>query len=186
MKNLTLVLCFCFAILISCKAEKDSLNLAKVYYDVLNTKTFSKIPSLIGDSIVTKELSYTKVFSQEDYIELLKWDSVFNSEYEILKIEKEQDYIKAQVSQKDRRILFLNETPIVTNQILRFKNSKISNVEIVEYIVFNDSIFSNNRTKLLNWVESNHPELNGFIFDQTKLGAIKYVKAIDLYLQSNK
>jgi len=33
----------------------------------------------------------------------------------------------------------------------------------------------------LSWVSENHPELNGFINDQTEAGGKKFLKALELY-----
>ena len=42
------------------------------------------------------------------------------------------------------------------------------------------------RTNFLNWMNQNHPEVNGFIFDQTEKGGLNYLKAIKLYNEAKK
>jgi len=84
-------------------------------------------------------------------------------------------------SKTDKRISFLHEQPIVTNQLIRFDQDKIVSIETTEYAVFNDSIFVKNRDSLLSWIDENHPELNGFIYNQTAPGGRQYLKAIELY-----
>tara|TARA_R110002167_G_C12410901_1_gene627904 strand:- start:185 stop:532 length:348 start_codon:yes stop_codon:yes gene_type:complete len=111
----------------------------------------------------------------------LKWDSIFDPTYKILQIEQEDEIVKAKISKIDKRISFLHQEPIVTNQIIRFDNDKIIGLETTVYVIFNDSIFVKNRDRLVNWIEENHPELNGFLYDQTKTGGLKYLKAIELY-----
>ena len=69
----------------------------------------------------------------------------------------------------------------MTDQVIRFDKDKITSIETTKYVIFNDSLFVANREKLLNWVDENHPELGGFINDQTKTGGMKYLKAIELY-----
>jgi hypothetical protein len=69
----------------------------------------------------------------------------------------------------------------VTDQVIRFDGDRITSIETTKYIIFDDSIFVKNRDELLSWVDINHPELNGFINDQTKTGGMKYLKAIELY-----
>lgn len=171
---------------ISCKnpgKEIDKLEIAKQYYKVLDDSNYAEIKSLLTDSLLTRETEYDyeQTFSREEYMEWLKWDAVFDPTYDILEMELENGTVKAKVSKIDKRILFLHEEPIVTNQVIRFNNDKIISIETTKYIVFNDSIFVKNRTGLLNWVDENHPELKGFIHDQTKKGGIKYLKAIELY-----
>ena len=174
---------------ISCKTSEKQINnieIAKDFYTVLNNYNYSTIPLLIKDSILTKEGSYKKTFSQHDFIEILKWDSIFKPEYTILKIEEENGVVKARISKKDKRILFLHEAPIVTNEVITFSEGKIKSVEITDYAVFNDTVFSKNRSKLLSWIDENHPELNGFIHDQTKTGGLKYLKALDFYEKAHQ
>ncbi|WP_396602600.1 hypothetical protein [Algibacter sp. R77976] len=170
---------------VSCKKKTSNIVIAEMYYNVLNNSDYSKVPLLFPDSITTKEGDYKKVFSQSDYIEFLKWDSVFKPKYKFLEINEKVDAVFVKVSQKDKRIIFLNEEPIITNQVFRFKEGKISSIEIIDYIVFNDTAFIRNRTKLLNWVKENHPELNGFLYNQTENGGLKFLKAIELYQEAN-
>jgi hypothetical protein len=47
--------------------------------------------------------------------------------------------------------------------------------------LFNVEKFVKNRDELVNWISENHPELNGFLNDQTKSGGLYYLKAIQLY-----
>lgn len=184
-KIIILVLLLAFG-LVSCKnSEKEitPLEIAKQYYEVLDNSDDSGIVTLLTDSLLTKETEYNyeQIFSLQEYIEWLKWDAVFEPTYKILQIEQEGETIKAKVSKTDKRISFLHEEPIVTNQVIRFDNSKIISIETTEYVIFNDSIFAKNRNAFVNWVNENHSDLNGFIHDQTKTGGMKYLKAIELY-----
>ena len=186
MQKSIISLLFILIVFFSCKERISKIELVKKYYETLNNSDFSNVSSLLSDSILSKEVKYKMMFSHEDYLELLKWDSTFKPEYKVINISEEDEIIKTKISQKDKRILFLNEEPIITNQVIRFKNGKILNIEIVDYIVFNDSIFIRNRTKLINWIDINHPELKGFLHDQTKKGGLKYLKAIEFYQKANK
>lgn len=168
---------------ISCKnseKEIDKLAISKQYYNVLSTSDYSRMSSWFADSLVTKEGEYEQVYSQSEYLEFLKWDSVFDPNYEILKIEQEDEMIKAKISKNDKRILFLLEEPFITNQIIRFQNDKIISVE-TDYVNFDYPIWERNKKELLSWIDKNHPELNGFIYDQTEAGGLKFLKAIELY-----
>lgn len=170
----------------SCKnseEEIDELKIAKRYYEALDTSDTSKIASLLTDSLHTKETEYDyeQTFTKKEYVEWLKWDAIFEPTYEVLQIEQEEEVVKAKISKVDKRILFLHEGPIVTNQVIRFDANKIISIETTKYEVFNDSIFSKNRGELLCWVDENHPDLKGFIYDQTEAGAQKYMEIIRLY-----
>ena len=174
---------------LSCRSsekEVDTLKIAKTYYAALNHSDASEIRALLADSLLTKETEYNyeQTFSRRGYSEWLKWDSVFDPTYEILEIEQENGVVKASVSKMDKRIAFLHKEPIVTHQVIRFDGDKIVSIETTQYLVFNDSVFVQNRDDLLNWIDTNHPELNGFINDQTAYGGMRYLKAIELY--SNK
>ncbi|MBL7471211.1 hypothetical protein [Robertkochia sediminum] len=153
------------------------------YYEVLDQSDISGIETLLTDSLLTKETEYDyeQTFSKEEYMEWLKWDSVFEPTYKILEIAQVNGTVTAKISKTDRRISFLHNEPIVTDQVIRFDKDKIISIETTKYVIFNDSTFVKNRDKLLNWIDENHPELNGFIYDQTKTGGLKYLKAIELF-----
>ena len=110
----------------------------------------------------------------------LKWDAVFDPSYKILEIEQQDEIVKAKISKMDKRIFFLHEEPFITNQIIQFQKNKIISVA-TEYVNFNEKTWGKNKTELLNWINENHPKLNGFIHDQTETGGLKYLKAIELY-----
>ena len=172
--------------IISCKnsdKEIDKLEIAKNYYDILDKSNSSGIKSLLTDSLLTKETEYDyeQTFSKKEYVEWIKWDSVFQPTYKILEIGQENGTVKAKISKTDIRISFLHKEPIVTDQVIRFDKDKITSIETIKYVIFNDSVFVKNRDGLVNWIDKNHPELNGFIYDQTKTGGMKYLKAIELY-----
>ncbi|GAA4272948.1 hypothetical protein U6A24_06700 [Aquimarina gracilis] len=170
----------------SCKTsekEIDKIEIAKQYYKALDNSNGASMKILLTDSLKTEipEYNYKQNYSLEEYIEnWLKWDSVFDPTYKILQIEQENGVVKAKVSKIDKRIFFLQQEPFITNEILRFRKNKISAIEI-EYVNFNEEVWEKNRTEILNWIDENHPELNGFIYDQTEKGGIKFLKAIELY-----
>jgi hypothetical protein len=186
MSKITVLLWFVTIGVISCKnsvSEVDKLEIAKAYYEVLDKSNVSGIETLLTDSLLTKETGYDyeQTFSKKEYVEWLKWDSVFEPTYKILEIRQENGTVKAKISKTDKRISFLHKEPIVTDQVIHFDKDKITSIETTKYVIFNDSLFVANREKLLNWVDENHPELGGFINDQTKTGGMKYLKAIELY-----
>lgn len=161
----------------------EKLELAKKYYTILDKSDTSAIKSLLEDSLYTRETEYDyeQTFSQQEYIAWLQWDSIFEPTYQILEIKEENGNVKARISKTDKRIDFLHEQPIVTDQVLRIEKNKITSIETTKYVVFNDSLFVANRDRFLNWIQANHPDAGGFINDQTKSGGIKYLNAMELY-----
>lgn len=176
---LIIILTFC---VVSCNTKNDTskIEIAKRYYSTLNSSNDSVIHTWFGDSLITKEGGYVQQYSQNEFKAFLKWDAVFDPSYQILNIEIQDTIVKTKISKLDKRILFLHEKPFITNQIIRFKEDKISSIETI-YLNFDEKTWENNKTKLLSWIDKNHPELNGFIYDQTETGGIKFLKAIELY-----
>ncbi|NAS11956.1 hypothetical protein [Poritiphilus flavus] len=173
---------------ISCKDTKkgtDHIEIVKNYYQALDESNFNKLSPLIADSFSSRELEYVKVFSKREYREFIRWDSVFHPEYQILEIAENDGLIKLKVSKAGIRSLFLNEEPIITREEVRIQEGKIESVAITEYVVFNEARWTKNRVDLLSFIEENHPELNGFLTDQTMQGAMNYLKAIALFKSSN-
>lgn len=169
--------------LFSCKnTEKayDQMEIAKNFYAALDNSNPSKTTDLITKTFTTIDDGFEQNYSGSDYAEWVKWDSVFQPTYEILKIEKENGIVKAKISKTDKRISFLHNEPIITDEIIKFHNNKIISINRTS-AVFKVDVFIKNRDVLVNWITENHPELNGFLNDQTKSGAITYLKAIELY-----
>jgi len=181
--NKTIILLLLTIGLISCKNSKkeiDSVEIAKQYFKFLDNSDYSKMSDWLADSITTAEGEYKQTYSKSDYLEFLKWDSVFDPNYEILKIEQKHGIVRAKISKMDKRISFLHEESFITNQTVKFQNDKIISVE-TQYVDFNEETWERNKNKLLSWIDENHPEFNGFIHNQTESGGIKFLKAIELY-----
>ena len=152
--------------LFSCKNSERRINkleIARNYYEVLDKSNVPGIETLLTDSLLTKETEYDyeQTFSKEEYVEWLKWDSVFEPTYKILEIREQNGTVKATVSKMDKRISFLHQVPIVTDQVIRFDKDKIISIETTKYVIFNDSVFVKNRDGLVKWIDNNYPELNG-------------------------
>jgi len=190
MKKIIALLVFLTIGFVSCKtSEKEKnkeiskLEIAKQYYKALDNSDGTILEALLTDSLLTKETDYDyeQTFLRDKYIEeWLRWDSVFNPKYKTLEIKQENEIVKAKISKYDKRINFLHKEPTVWNAVIRFENDKISSIERTN-VVFNEKVWVENRTKLLSWIDENHPELNGFINDQTKASGIKFLKAMELY-----
>lgn len=185
MKKLLFFAPFLALFLISCqpsKKEVDKVQLVKDYIAALNAFDYPAIIDKFKDSIRLKERVYESIFSKEDYYHLFQWDSTLNPTYKILEINEAEDgTVHMHVSKLEERIQFLNEEAIVTDEVVSFEEGKIHNIDIVNYVVFNEVEWINNRKKLVTWVNNNHPELNGFLHDQSKKGALQYLKALEYY-----
>lgn len=180
---LLFILTFGFTSCENSEKEFDKLEIAKQYYKALDKSESAVMKVLLPDSLLTKEIDYDyeQTFSKNEYIEeWLKWDSIFNPTYKIIEIEQENEVVKAKISKVDKRIILLHEEPTVWNEIIRFNCGRISSIER-KNVIFNDKIWERNRTKLLSWIDENHPELNGFLNGQTESVGMKYLKAIELY-----
>ena len=184
--NKSIVLIFLSIGLISCKhsaKQIDKLDVAKRYYKALDHSDGASIKLLLTDSLLTKipAYAYEETFSSEDYTQnWLKWDAVFDPSYEILNIVLENGVVIAEISKLDKRIAFLHEKPFVISEVLSFQKDKIMTIE-TSYLNFDEHTWDKNKTELLEWIDKIHPELNGFIYDQTEKGGLKFLKAINLY-----
>ncbi len=188
MKKIIVLVLFLAIGFVSCKTsekekEVDKLEIAKQYYKALNDSDSAAMRLLLTDSLLTKETDYDyeQTFSKKEYIDdWLQWDSVFEPTYKVLEIEQDNEIVRAKISKVDQRIILLHEEPTIWRAIIRFDAGKIVSIDRSN-VLFNDAIWGENRTKLLNWIDANHPELNGFLDGQTKDMATKYLKAIQLY-----
>jgi hypothetical protein len=181
-KTLTVLLLLTIGF-ISCKnseKEFDKVEITKQYFKTLDNSDFAKISDWFGDNIKTIEGEHKNTYSKNEYLEILKWDSVFEPNYEILEIEKKNGIVNVKVSKTDKRITFLHEKPFITNQIITFEKNKISAIK-TDYLNFDYQTWEKNKNELLNWIDKNHSELNGFINDLTENGGMKFLKAIELY-----
>ena len=184
-KTITLLLLLTIGF-VSCKDSKkeiDRVEITKQYFLALDESNSSKMKDLLADSLITSipKYEYEIRYSKNDYVgKWLKWDSVFKPTYKVLEVNLENGIVKAKVSKVDKRILFFMQKPFLTNEILRFENDKIVKVE-TEYLNFDEETWGKNRIGLLSWISENHPELKGFIDDQTEAGGKKFLKALELY-----
>ena len=174
----------CMIIAISCvpkSKEIDKVKIAEDYIGALNASDYNHLVGLFSDSIRFNEVNYIRTFTKEDYHTLFQWDSIFDPSYKILEVREEGDKLHLKVSKECERILFLLEEPFITHEIMTFKEDAIHSIDIVEYVDFDDGLWSRNRENLVSWIDIHHPELSGFIYDQTKEGAMKFRKAMEFY-----
>ena len=182
--NKTTVLLLLLTIgIISCKSSKkefDKLEIAKEFYIAIDNSNPLKTTERITERFTTIDDGFEQIYNRNEFAEWVKWDSVFQPTYEILKIEQENGIVKAKISKTDKRISFLHHKPIITDEIIQFEGNKIKAINRTSYS-FNVEEFVNNRDEFVSWIAENQPELNGFLNDQTKSGGMNYLKAIELY-----
>jgi hypothetical protein len=169
---------------VSCQSEEkqaDHLQIIKDYYLELNNSNLNKASTLIHDSIIVSELQFTQARTKDEWFTQFKWDSVFNPTYKILEMKEVDGKVEVIVSKECERIRFLHDSP--TNYKVRyaFLDGKIKNDDTYEFLVFDFEKWGSRRDSLVAWIDINHPELNGFIYDQTIEGGKKYLKAIGFY-----
>ncbi|MEO0572628.1 MAG: hypothetical protein AAF039_13060 [Bacteroidota bacterium] len=165
---------------LACQPSQEE-QLARDYYHALNTSDFVRIAQLQFDSVRIKEGSYHTAYSVKEYMNWLQWDSVFLPKYEILDLKTNGDTVELTVSKVCQRIQFLNGGPMVSKESILLKAGKMHELEIQEFISFDNEGWDARREQLVNWIDEHHPELNDFIYDQTLQGGINYRKALELY-----
>ncbi len=184
MKNLWIVQLLLLGLLVNwaCSPSlSEEEQLAHDFYDALNRSDFAAITQMQYDSVRVKEGSYNSRYSLQEYVNWLQWDSVFHPTYKILDLKTDADGVEMTVSKVDERIQFLNGGPMVSKERLRFKEGKIYELEILELVAFDNKGWETKREQLVGWVDQNHPELSGFIFDQSLQGGLNYKKALALF-----
>ena len=89
--------------------------------------------------------------------------------------------IIAIVNSETGSIEYLDNNPMICKHKISFRDDKIFQIDTFDYIGVDWNIWQMKRDSLTKWVEINHPELVGFIFDMTKQGGENYLKAIELF-----
>jgi len=181
MKN-SIIIILCLSFLIGCNLKKSTkIETAEKYFNARNSADFDVIRNLISDSLTIIEGDYKMDYSLGSFYEVFKWDSVFQTTYEIIDIQQIDKKIKASIALSSIRNKFLKNERMTCKYILSFKDEKISIIESLDCENANWEIWENQVNSLVNWIEENHPELNGFIYDMTMNGAKNYVRAINLF-----
>lgn len=177
-----LILLSLLSLLLGCNSKKASHNeIVTRYYNAFNVSDFTQIQSLISDSLTIAEGDYIMTFSPSSFYEHFKWDSVFQTKYEIVKLENLNDQFIATISSTSTRYEFLKNNPLTCRFEISFDSLKISKIETLGCPDADWNVWQKERDSLVNWTSRNHPELDGFINDLTMDGAIDYLKAIELY-----
>ncbi|WP_149277553.1 hypothetical protein [Pareuzebyella sediminis] len=161
------------------KSELEEQVMA--YYNGFKNSDYRQIRKQVSDSLTITEGDYTMTFNPELFQEHFKWDSIFQPVYEVVELENKDEQVVATVAVKSLRFEFLKNNPLTCRHQFHFKAGKIAKIENLECPDANWELWQIERDALVNWVKINHPELDGFINDLSRQGALDYVKAIDLY-----
>jgi hypothetical protein len=171
---------FCF--LTGCNDKKlTHQETVTKYYNAFDLGDYNVIKTVISDSITIIGGDYVMPFTHDSFYKQFKWDSIFKPSYEIIELEEKNNQIIASVASKSLRYEFLKNNPLTCKFKISFNTGKISKIEDMEYINADWNIWQKERDSLVSWINNNHPELDGFIYDLTIKGAINYLKAIELY-----
>lgn len=185
MKKIAVILLSTF-IMMGCVDKKSSnTERTEKYFNARNSFEYKEIQDLISDSLTVIEGDYVMHYSQESFYEVFRWDSVFQTTYEIVELKEMDEQIVASISLSSIRNRFLKNDLMTCQFKLTFTSGKISTIESLDCKGANWEIWQNGVNNLVDWIEDNHPELNGFIHDMTMNGAKNYLKAISLY-ESNQ
>jgi hypothetical protein len=167
-------------ILQSCSHDSNT-KLVREYYACLNDHKPERALNFLSEDIIVSEFDFSQVRNRDQWQVQFAWDKTFLPAYEILEIHAVNDQVEAIVSKSDKRIRYLHDSPVVYKVKFAFSGSKIKSEHLYDYLEFNLDRWQTRRDSLVSWIEKNHPELSGFIHDQTTTGAEKYLKAIELY-----
>lgn len=185
MKNSIIILIFCNFLLGCNQQELTPKDTITAYFKAFSKADYSQIKTLVSDSLTITEGDYVTPFNQASYYEHFKWDSIFKPTYEILELKEENNKVLATVASYSVRYKFLKNNPLTCKRSISFKSGKISKIEILDCIDVDWTVWQKERDSLVNWVASNHPELDGFINDLTMQGAQNYLKSITLYKEKD-
>ena len=173
---------FILLVLASCSETKSTPSeQVTAYYEGFNNSDYHQIKSTIADSLTLIEGDFTMPFTPESFYRQFQWDSVFKPDYKVVNLENEGEQVVATVAVQSLRFAFLKNNPLTCSHRFSFKAGSIHKIEMVDCPDANWAVWQEERDSLVQWVKGNHPELDGFVNDLSRQGAINYLKAIELY-----
>lgn len=179
-------LLFLFA---SCQNEKktrDHQQIIEDYFAELNRSNITEASKFVSPNILVSEFEFIQVINKEDWFRQFRWDSIFNPNYKILEISESEEKVEATISKECQRIRYLHDGPTIYKVSFEFRNDMISKDHTFEYLKFDFEKWQSRRDSLVSWIDDNHPELSGFIYDQTVKGGQDYLFAIELYQKAKQ
>lgn len=167
--------------LISCKSKQLAIKTKNYYTAYYEQKDFALVGNYLADSITIVEGEYQMPYSAKTYYTMFQWDSVFQPCCDVLEVLRQDTQVVATVATYSSRFEFLGNNPLTTKQRLSFTDGKIVQIEILDYIEADFTVWAARRDTLVAWIDVYQPELSGFVYDMTKTGAENYLKAIALF-----
>ena len=177
------VLMLLLVILYGCNQQPNKSDTVKAYYNALDKGQFAEVTKVINDSLIIAEGGFISQFNHDSFYEFFKWDSTFNTRYQVMDITLKEDKVVATVSSSSVRYAFLKNNPLVSINEISIEEGKISEIKIIDNPNAKWSIWQEQRDSLVEWTKKNHPDLDGFINDLSMKGGIAYKEAILLYQQ---
>ena len=151
------------------------------YYQARNAGDFKAIKTCVTDSITITEGDYVMPYDPESFYEVYKWDSIFQPSYKIVSLEENEGKVIAEVTINSLRNDFLKNQNMTCTFKFNFDSHRIASIAVMDCADADWALWEQERDSLVNWIDGNHPRLNGFINDMTMQGALKYLEAIALY-----
>ncbi len=168
--------------LMGCGHQKPTHSqLVSQYYEAFDASGFDQLVPLIADSITIAEGQYVTTYSRGEFYEHFKWDSVFQTSYQVVDLEDQGEQVVATVTSGSVRYQFLQNDPLTCRYNISFHSDKIVRIDVLDCSNADWNVWQTEVDSLVGWVHQYHPELDGFIHDLTMNGAIHYLQAIQLY-----
>jgi len=172
---------FILGLLISC-SQADNEQVFRNYIDAYYHHGFEDISEFLADTVTIADIDdYQKIYSKEEFRVFYQWDSVFKPDYKLISLTSTDSIVDVIQTVSSERLVFLGNNPLKTRKRVYFNNGLITRIENQEYLNVDWEVWIARRDSLVKWVDLNHPELNGFIYDMTKEGAEDYQKAMELF-----
>jgi hypothetical protein len=186
MKN-TLLLLVLLVIFASCNEQSISnKETVENYYNARANANFKELGKFVSDSVTIVAGDFVMPYDSAGFYEEFKWDSVFKPSYKVLGLKEENNKVIATIAINSIKHEFLKNSAMTCEYKISFSSGKIAKIEELDCKDADWASWQQERDSLVNWINKEHPELNGFINDMTMMGAQNYLKAIELYKADKK
>ncbi len=187
MKNIRAI--FTIALLltiIGCTVDTEPTKIVEKYYHGLNLSDYDVLSEQLSNNFSVIEGTDTSNYNIDTYYNWFQWDSVFKPNYNIIETRTINDSLFITLSKSCKRIEFLHDDPLIYTVYTEISQGKIESIQTMSYQNADWNKWITRRDTLVASTVRDYPELDPFIYDQSKHGAITYIKAIKLWLQGDK